>query len=55
MFCDCKKVLPLWNNLNTFIGIKFGEDLDFSNFQQMFGIDILSSKHSMGINFSILI
>ena len=54
MFCDCEKILPMWNNLNTFIDKKCGENLQLSNFQKMFGIDILSSEHSMGINFLIL-
>ena len=54
MFCDCEKVLPLWNKLSTFIDKKCGENLDFSNFQKMFGIDILSSEHSRGINFLVL-
>ena len=31
-----------------------GENVDFSNFQKIFGIDILSSEHSMGINFQVL-
>ena len=54
MFCDCEKILPMWNNLKTFIDKKCSENLDLSNFQKMFGIDILSSEHSMGINFLIL-
>ena len=40
--------------MSTFIDKKCGENLDFSDAQKMFGIDTLSSEHSMGINFLIL-
>ena len=46
MFCDCDKVRPLWDNLSTFIYKKYGENLDLSNFQKMFGIDFLNSEHT---------
>ena len=54
MFCDCDKIRPLWDNLSTFIDKKCGENLDFTNFQKMFGLDLLSSEHNRGINFLIL-
>ena len=54
MFCDCDKIRPLWDNLSTFIDKKCGENLDLSNFQKMFGLDLLSSEHNRGINFLIL-
>ena len=56
MFCDCDKVLPLglWDNLSTFIYKKCGERLNLTTFQKMFGLDLLSSEHSRGINFVIL-
>ena len=54
MFCECDKVCPLWDNLSTFIDKKCGDNLDLSNFQKMFGMDLLSSEHSRCINFLIL-
>ena len=54
MFCDCDKVLPLWDNLSTFIYKKCSERLNLTTFQKMFGLDLLSSEHSRGINFLIL-
>ena len=49
----CDKVRPLWDNLSTFIDKKSGENLDLSNFQKMFGMDLLCSEHTRGINFLI--
>ena len=46
MFCDCDKVLPLWDNLSTFIYKKCSERLNLTTFQKMFGLDLLSSEHS---------
>ena len=54
MFCDCDKVLPLWDNLSTFIYKKCSERLNLTTFQKMFGLDLLSSEHNRGINFLIL-
>jgi len=54
MFCDCVKILPLWDNLSSFVYKKCGERLDFTAFQKMFGMDVVSSEHSRGINFMIL-
>ena len=54
MFCDCDKVLPLWDNLSTFCNKKCCERLNLTTFQKMFGLDLLSSEHSRGINFLIL-
>ena len=54
-FVTVKKVLPLWNKLSTFFDEKCCENLDFSNFQKMFDIDILSSEHSMVINLKFYI
>ena len=54
MFCECDKVRPLWDNLSAFIDKKCGENLDLSNFQKMFGMDLLCSEHTRGINFLIL-
>ena len=54
MICDCDKIRLLWDNLSTFIDKKCGENLDLSNFQKMFGLDLLSSEHNRGINFLIL-
>ena len=39
MFCDCDKVLPLWDNLSTFIYKKCSERLNLTTFQKMFGLD----------------
>ena len=38
----------MWNNLKTFIDKQSSENLELSNFQKMFGIDIilLSSEHA---------
>ena len=54
MFCECDKVRPLWDNLSAFIDKKCGENMDLSNFQKMFGMDLLCSEHTRGINFLIL-
>ena len=51
MFCDCDKFLPLWDNLSTYMYKKRGERSNLTTFQKMFGLDLLSSEHSRGINF----
>ena len=54
LFCDCDKITPLWDNLCDFIGNKTGENFQFSQFQKMFGLDIVDSDHKNTINFLIL-
>ena len=48
------KVRPLWDNLSTFTDKKCGENMDLSNLQKMFGLDLMSSEQTRGINFLIL-
>ena len=48
------KSVPYEDNLSAFIDKKCGENLDLSNFQKMFGMDLMCSKHTRGINFLIL-
>jgi len=54
LFCRCDKIVPLWDNLSTFIEGKCGENIIFSNLQKMFGIDTMSSEHNVCINFMVL-
>jgi hypothetical protein len=54
LFCECDKIISLWDNLSSFIETKTGESFRFSNFQKIFGVEIEDSEHKNAINFLIL-
>ena len=53
LFCDCKIVSPLWDELCFYINCATNESFIFSKFDKMFGIRD-TSEHDMCINFLFL-
>jgi hypothetical protein len=53
LFCDCKKIAPLWDELCFFINNVTGESFVFSKFDKMFGLSDIS-EHDMCITFLFL-
>lgn len=53
LFCECKEVSPLWDNLCFYINNVTKESFNFSKFDKMFGVRD-TSEHDMCINFLFL-
>jgi len=54
LFCECDKIKCLWDDLVIFIENKTDEQFTLTNFNKMFGLDSMDTKHSTTINFLLL-